>query len=78
MSVEKVKSWMRFLGWRDGGAPGSVKLDADGRRVAAHGDKIWEADIEHSRRQIRDAAWREEVERRNRLRQASGHSIYRR
>jgi hypothetical protein len=44
-SVEKVKSWMNFWGWSDGGNPGSVKKDAMGNVVARHGDATWLNDV---------------------------------
>jgi acyl-CoA reductase-like NAD-dependent aldehyde dehydrogenase len=44
--VDEVKSWMSFYGWDNGGAPGSVKRDADGQVIARHGYEEWSADVE--------------------------------
>jgi len=43
--LSKVKSWMTFYGWTLGGGPGSVKHDADGKVIAAHGDSVWNSDV---------------------------------
>jgi len=44
-SLDEVKSYMEFWGWKNGGNPGSVKME-DGRVVATHGDATWIADVE--------------------------------
>lgn len=45
MTVAKVMSWMSFWGWTNGGQPGSVKVNADGKTIAVHGDGVWSADV---------------------------------
>lgn len=47
-ALKDVKSYMGFWGWTDGGAPGSVKLDADGCEVARHGDAEWIDDVQEA------------------------------
>lgn len=46
--LDDVKSWMGFMGWTDGGSPGSVKRDAEGKTVAKAGDNTWVADVEEA------------------------------
>lgn len=43
--LRKVESWMRFYGWTNGGGAGSVKLDADDKIIARHGDQTWWSDV---------------------------------
>ena len=45
-SLDLVKRYMSSWGWSDGGAPGSVKRDANKNTVAFHGDMTWQADVE--------------------------------
>lgn len=45
-ALDDVKSYMEFWGWKNGGNPGSVKLDVDGKVIATHGDAIWIADVQ--------------------------------
>lgn len=45
-ALKEVKSWMGFMGWTDGGQPGSIKKDAAGQRIAGHGDSTWITDVE--------------------------------
>lgn len=52
MSVYAVKSWMRFLGWTNEGAPGAVKKTCDGAVIGKHGDAVWNADVDHAIKQI--------------------------
>jgi hypothetical protein len=44
--LQKLQEWMTFLGWENGGIPGSVKRDAKGEIIAQHGDNIWTRDME--------------------------------
>jgi hypothetical protein len=44
--LDGVKSWMSFIGWTDGGSPGSVKRDANNKVVAHHGDATWIEDVQ--------------------------------
>jgi len=44
--LREVKSWMTFLGWENGGNPGSVKKSGDGKVVATHGDATWIMDCD--------------------------------
>lgn len=44
--LREVKSWMTFLGWENGGNPGSVKKSGDGKVVATHGDATWIRDCD--------------------------------
>ncbi len=44
--LREVRSWMTFLGWEDGGNPGSVKKSGDGQVVATHGDATWIRDCD--------------------------------
>lgn len=57
--LRDVKSWMTFLGWSNGGNPGSTKLSGGGKIVAVHGDATWIRDcdvaIDHIGKE-RDAA----------------------
>lgn len=46
--LPQVKTWMEWWGWTNGGAPGSVRLDAERRVIAHHGDSAWQADIERA------------------------------
>ena len=47
-SLDEVKSYMEFWGWKNGGNLGSVKME-DGRVVATHGDATWIADVPRRR-----------------------------
>lgn len=63
-ALEEVKSWMGFMGWTDGGQPGSVKKDAAGQRIAGHGDGTWVRDVEDACERTERAAIVREIERR--------------
>jgi hypothetical protein len=65
--LKEVKSWMNFFGWTDGGSPGSVKVDADGKEIARHGDTTWIEDVQDSCDRIERARIRSEFERRDAL-----------
>lgn len=78
MSVAEVKSWMTFLGWTNGGEPGSRKAATDGVEIARHGDEMWKADVEHALKQIESQRRLDHIERVNRFKQFCGHSIYQR
>jgi hypothetical protein len=65
--LRDVKSWMAFYGWTDGGSPGAVKRDADGKEIARHGDAIWIADVEEACAAIEREQIKAEIERRERL-----------
>lgn len=55
--LDEVKSWMRWFGWTNLGAPGSIKLDADKVPTGAvHGDATWQADVEEALRLEETAA----------------------
>ena len=45
-TLREVKSYMSFWGWTHDGGPGAVKLDANKKPIAYHGDATWIADIE--------------------------------
>lgn len=62
--LDNVKSWMSFMGWRDGGGPGSVKKDADDKVIAYHGDATWIADVQDCCDKAEREAAREEIIRR--------------
>jgi hypothetical protein len=47
-TLDEVRSYMGFLGWSDGGSPGSVKRDANGKVIAHYRDNAWMADIERA------------------------------
>jgi hypothetical protein len=47
-TLKEVKSYMNFWGWTNSGSPGSVKLDADEKVIAHHGDATWLADVERA------------------------------
>jgi hypothetical protein len=63
-TLKEVKSWMNWWGWTDGGAPGSVKKDADGKVVAHHGDATWIDDVQEACDASQRQAARDEIERR--------------
>lgn len=43
--LDRVKSWMGFFGWTNGGGPGSVLRDAAGTFVADYGSQRWKRDV---------------------------------
>lgn len=43
--LDAVMRWMTYFGWTDGGAPGSVKRDVDGKVIGRHNDYIWDQDV---------------------------------
>lgn len=45
-ALADVKSYLSFWGWTDDGNPGSVKIDADQKVIARHGDAEWIADVD--------------------------------
>lgn len=47
-TLDDVKSYMEFWGWKNGGNPGSVKLDADDKVIAIHGGATWISDVEEA------------------------------
>lgn len=63
-TLREVKSWMNWWGWTDGGNPGSVKKDADGKIIAHHGDMTWIDDVQEACDTIERLAVREEIDRR--------------
>jgi hypothetical protein len=65
-TLDEVKKWMTFFGWTDGGAPGSVKRDAGGRQVTAHGTSEWIKDMEDACERVERTAILAEIERRDR------------
>jgi hypothetical protein len=64
--LDDVKSWMTWMGWTDGGGPGSQKLDADGQPQARHGDAIWIADVQEACAKAERENIKAEIERRDR------------
>ena len=40
-TLDEVRSFMSYLGWSDGGNPGSVKRDAGGNLIAHYHDDAW-------------------------------------
>lgn len=68
-ALKDVQSWMSFMGWTNGGQPGSIKTDAAGQQCAAHGDNTWVKDVEDACAKCQRAAVVKEIERRelNRL-----------
>lgn len=71
MALKEVKSWMSFFGWTEGGAPNSVKHDADGKVIANAGDATWIKDVEDCCQRVERQKIVEEIERRERLRTAA-------
>lgn len=67
-ALDDVKSWMTFFGWRDGGGPGSIKQDADGRAIARHGDATWIEDVQTCIEKAERQRLVAEIERRESLR----------
>jgi hypothetical protein len=65
--LRDVKSWMAFYGWTDGGSPGAVKRDADGKEIAKHGDATWIEDVDKACAVIERERIKVEIERRERL-----------
>ena len=47
-TLDEVRSFMSFLGWSDGGNPGSVKRDASDKVIAHYHDDAWIDDIERA------------------------------
>lgn len=45
-TLREVKSYMEFWGWTNGGNPGSVKQDLQGKTIAVHGDATWIDDVQ--------------------------------
>lgn len=45
-TLTEVKSYMQWWGWTNGGNPGSVKQDLNGKTIAHHGDMTWIEDVE--------------------------------
>lgn len=64
MILDEIKRWMTFIGWTDGGNPGSVKKDAHGMTIAAHGDATWIEDVQDCCARAERAAAIAELERR--------------
>lgn len=69
--LNKVKSWMRFMGWTQDGGPGAVKLAYGGTVVARHGDATWIADTEEACANVEREAIIAEIERREAMRGSS-------
>lgn len=65
MILDEIKRWMKFIGWTDGGNPGSVKKDADGEIVAHHGDATWVEDVQDCCRKAEAEAAKAELLRRS-------------
>lgn len=63
-TLREVKSWMQFWGWTNGGNPGSVKKDVDGKTIAVHGDATWIDDVQEACDATQRQATRAEIERR--------------
>jgi hypothetical protein len=66
--LDDVKSWMGFMGWSDGGSPGSLKRGTDGNVIASYGGKQWLADVEEAIEKTDRAAAVAELERREKSR----------
>lgn len=67
-ALEKVKSWMTFFGWTNGGSPGAVKTEYGGTVVARYGDANWIKDAEEASAKVERAALVAEIARREDLR----------
>lgn len=65
--LDGIKSWMSFIGWTDGGSPGSVKHDVDRNIIARHGDAVWVEDVEACCDRVVAAQAKAELEERERL-----------
>ena len=62
--LDEVQSWMNFMGWSDGGNPGSVKRGDTSQIIARHGDSVWIADVQEAIEKTERAAAVAELERR--------------
>lgn len=67
-TLKEIRSWMNFMGWSDGGNPGSFKRNADGSIVARHGDTTWINDVQDACDRTEREAAKAEVLRRENLR----------
>ena len=65
--LDGVKIWMRYIGWTDGGAPGSTKRDADDTVIAHYGDATWIENVQSCVDRVMAQKAKAELERRGNL-----------
>lgn len=70
-ALDEIKKWMEFYGWKNGGNPGSVKMDANDKVCAIHGDATWIKDVEEACAAAERVAIVAEIERRELIRAGS-------
>lgn len=72
MALEAVKSWMKFFGWTNDGAPGAVKTVYGGTVVAHYGDETWIKDVQEAIDKAERQRLISEIEHRERIKGFGG------